>query len=782
MCGCNSMMYCQNFIDIIHKKKREEVFPLNKYIKNQTIIQAGDPFLSFSIIAEGSVAAAYDSSQTTRFFTLKKGDIVGIFEFGFKEYSFTYTALEDTQLISYPLANLADLPGLLEKQKDLSQFLLMSMVQNVSRVLSYYRLLCDQQDKLYQYIVTASDNYQKLCQLYKLPVKNLPNKDKLLPFSYQQEAPDFWLEDYYQALKAPVLEKNPMLSNPSLVMGLLIRCARDIHTIMYNCRDIQEYLEEISHILLNENYLDLFDLYTDLIFRAKNANKDIPVLEDRVKKMLAIVQSHPAIDKELAAVRVQEYEKNLKRDHSYEMASEESLSQIQEKLAHSLDIILEYADSTNAACIEFRKFIEQYKELSDKNSLDKDAEYIRKQLTRLFNIIYTETFQIALNDPTPPLVVKMFLNFGYVDMELAGIDNAAYLYSIAKNYQGDPANGVYTLYEWVSAIFRGDKQPSRNELSQDYIAYVHTLRAQNKIDAATAQSMQDDTLGKVMYELENMFPVVNKVTHGHFKTFCPVFIEGNVVKSLESTLITPYKLNEALDKILAVDFSAFYRSFLFTDEKVSLKETVDMDVKPDFILMPNVGCSGICWQEIEGMQRSTPGRMMLSAFHMENLEKTLVQMIGDFRWELCRRVQGMRWNDVTEHSLTSDYYDYVMFYSKNRDLSQEAKEKVKQALARARNSYKNMFITDYTNWVLSESKGTVKLNKIARQIFSTYCPFTEKICENLLTNGAFTESIQQYNIKKKQHLFHLSKVVQKYTAQGKPVPEAIENEIRLIDK
>ena len=50
-------------------------------------------------------------------------------------------------------------------------------------------------------------------------------------------------------------------------------------------------------------------------------------------------------------------------------------------------------------------------------------------------------------------------------------------------------------------------------------------------------------------------------------------------------------------------------------------------------------------------------------------------MIGDFRWELCRRVQGMRWNDVTEHSLTSDYYDYVMFYSKNRDLSQEAKEK-----------------------------------------------------------------------------------------------------------
>jgi len=655
-------------------------------------------------------------------------------------------------------------------------------VQNMIQALAYYRKIYNQQNKLYQYILTATDDYQKLCQLYKLPVKNLSNRDKLQPFSFQQEAPDFWLEDCYLALKAPVLEKNPIFTNPYLVMGLLVRSTRDIHTLMYTCRDIQEYLEEVSHILLNENYLDLFDLYTDLVFRAKNANKDIPLLEDRMKKMLTLIQRHPAIDKELAATRVQEYEKNLKRDHSYEMASEESLTQIQEKLAHSLDIILEYADSANAACAEFRKFIEQYKELPDKNSLDKDAEYIRKQLTRLFNIIYTETFQIALKDPTPPLVVKMFLNFGYVDLELAGIDNAAYLYSIAPNYQGDPANGIYTLYEWVSAISRGDKQPSRNELSQDYIAYVNTLRAQNKIDAATAQTMQDDTFGKVMYELENMFPVVNKVTNGHFKTYCPIFIEGDVVKSLESALVTPYKLNQALDKVLDVDFSAFYRSFLFTDEKVNLKENVNIDVRPDFVLMPNVGCSGICWQEIEGMQRSTPGRMMLSAFHMENLEKSLIQMIGDFRWELCRRVQGMRWNDVTEHSLTSDYYDYVMFYSKNRDLSQEAKEKVKQSLQRARNSYKNMFIADYTNWVLSESRGTVKLNKIARQIFSTYCPFTQKICDNLVTNGAFTESLQQYGIKKKQRLFHLNKVVQKYTAQGKPIPEAIETEIRLIDK
>ena len=236
-----------------------------------------------------------------------------------------------------------------------------------------------------------------------------------------------------------------------------------------------------------------------------------------------------------------------------------------------------------------------------------------------------------------------------------------------------------------------------------------------------------------------------------------------------------------MNKILSIDYSAFYRSYLFVDEKLGIRENVMIDVKPDFILMPNIGSNGICWQEIEGMQRSTPGRMMISAFHAENLERTMIGMIGDFRWELCRRVQGMRWNDVTEHSLTSEYYDYAMFFNKNRALSQDAKDKIKLSLARAKNNYKNLFVLDYTNWILYESRGAVKLNKVTRQIFTTYVPFPAAICEEVSTNGAFTEVMQHYNLKKKQQMHHLRKVVQKCLAQGKAVPEPLENHIKLVD-
>ena len=755
---------------------------MTSYTQNQTIIQAGEPFVSFHIITEGSVAAIYDSTETTKSFTLKKGDVIGIFDFGFKEYSFTYKALESTNILTYSLADFSQLGKLLEEHKELSRFLVLSMVQGFSKIMTYYQSLSTQQEKIYQYIVAASSNYQTLCRMLNLPAKSLANKEQLLPYTPGQEEPAFWMEGFYQAFKAPILEKNPIFSNSAMVVGLLARSVKDMHKILYCCEDISTYLRDISQLLVNETSLDLFDLYTDLLFRAKNSKKDVAALEERIQKMVAILNGHVFIDKTLVTNRIQEYERELKRDHSYDTTLEESLPQIEQKLSSSMYTILDYADTMDVTRNEFIKYMNLYKELADRNSLDKDADTIRRHLTRLFNILYTEVFQIALKDPTPPTIIKMFLHFGYVDLDLAGLNNAAYLYSISKTYQGDPENGIYTLYEWITAIHEGKKQPSRNELSQDYSSYVHTLRSQGKIDSKGVQKMLDDTAGKVLYELESMFPSVNKVTQGHFTTFCPIFIEENVVKDLSSILITPYKLKESLNKLLEVDFSAFYRSYLYADDKLGLRETVLSDVHPDFILMPNVGSNGICWQEIEGMQRSTPARMMLSAFHAENLDRTVIQMAGDFRWEMCRRVQGMRWNDISEHSLTSEYYDYALFYNKNRDLSQDAKEKIKLAMGRARGNYKNLFVMDYTNWILYESKGSVKLNKIVRRIFSTYIPFRAEICANLTANNTFTESIQLYELKKKQQLHRLRKLVQKFLAQGKPVPEPIENQIRLIDQ
>ncbi|MBQ3105362.1 MAG: cyclic nucleotide-binding domain-containing protein [Lachnospiraceae bacterium] len=749
------------------------------YAKGQVILQPGEEFHQFSIIASGSVSVSYDGSKS---FLLKKGDIVGICDFGFPEYAFQYTALEDTRVIPYQFSSMQDLPGILEVNKDVCHLLNISMAQMMLQLLSHYKRLYGQCENLFQYLNTSINNYLKLCSTTGLPAKTLPRKELLQPLSLDDRAPDIWLENYYAALKPVLAAKTESLSSPSFVIGFLVKAARDILEIINCCQYMQEYLGEISQLLLNETYLDLFDLYTDLVLRAKHQGMDYESLNARVDKFILLMEKQPYFPEQLVRIRVDDYHRRLSQDPAAEEASTESAEQIAAKLDRSLDLILEYSDTMDVTANEFRKYMRLYKELPDKSSLDKNVDTIRKQLAKLFNIVYTEVFQVCIKDPNPPIVIKMFLNFGFMDVELAGLENTAYLYNLTKNFHGNPELGVYTFYEWIMAIYHGKKQPSRNEFDQDYTAYIHSLKMQGKIDAPTERRMREDTIGKVMYELENLFPILNKITFGRVTNFCPVFSEANAVKDLESSLVTPKVLMDALEKIQAIDFSVFYRSTLMSDPKSGLRENVILDIRPDFILMPNMGTRGVLWQEIEGMHRSTPGRMSISAFHVEDIEKTLIQMLGAFRWEMCKRVQGARWNDITEHSLTSDYCDYAQFYAKNRELSPDAKEKLKTALLRAKNSFKNLFISDYTTWILSESTGSPKLNKVARQILAAYCPFPAEIRSQLKDNGLFTAAITSYEVKKNQQLHRLQNIVQKFQAQGTAVPEFIETQIRLLNK
>jgi len=101
---------------------------------------------------------------------------------------------------------------------------------------------------------------------------------------------------------------------------------------------------------------------------------------------------------------------------------------------------------------------------------------------------------------------------------------------------------------------------------------------------------------------------------------------------------------------------------------------VQKEILPHVILMPNVGGRTALWQEIEGRRRNTPARILISIFHTDDLETSFLHVCGEYRWEICKTVQGGRWNDVTDPSLTSEYTDYLQFFKKNHYLSDEQKK------------------------------------------------------------------------------------------------------------
>ena len=94
--------------------------------------------------------------------------------------------------------------------------------------------------------------------------------------------------------------------------------------------------------------------------------------------------------------------------------------------------------------------------------------------------------------------------------------------------------------------------------------------------------------------------------------------------------------------------------------------------------------------------------------------------------------------------MTSEYFDYAQFYKKNRELTIQAKDRIKQQLVKAKNSFKNMFVQDYTEWVLYESNGSSRLNKVSREIIAAYCPFSVEYRNKLAQNPSYTAGIERY--------------------------------------
>ncbi|MCL2617207.1 MAG: cyclic nucleotide-binding domain-containing protein, partial [Defluviitaleaceae bacterium] len=107
---------------------------------------------------------------------------------------------------------------------------------------------------------------------------------------------------------------------------------------------------------------------------------------------------------------------------------------------------------------------------------------------------------------------------------------------------------------------------------------------------------------------------------------------------------------------------------------------------------------------------------------------------------------------------------------------------VKAELVRAKNIYKSVFVTNYVDWLMYESKGSPRLNKHVRKILLAYCPFSAEIREKLTLNPQYTDILKRYDIKQQQRIQRLSNLMQKITLSKKDVPQELTDELEFVKK
>lgn len=431
------------------------------------------------------------------------------------------------------------------------------------------------------------------------------------------------------------------------------------------------------------------------------------------------------------------------------------------------EIILDYSGIIGEEKDNYIQSFTEYTKCYTKIQHDKEANQLRKKINDYFYEIYKKCFFRAVYDRNMPATINMFLNFGYVDGAFLEEDKINDIYTITNRKELISSNHVFTIFDWLKAIYRGDREPSKNEFDLDFDHYLIEEYKRGSIKKEDIERIKKRPEEKVYFEIDNMFKIVNRLTFGSITSFNAIMNDTELFGDPLNMLVTKKKINTALHRIKSIDYSAYYRPIFYNDvPEVFQKEALMTEIIPDIILMPNAGSKGMMWQETASVKSDTPARFMLPIFATNDIEDLLIIMTARYRWELCRKIQGARWNDIREHSLTSDYYDYLQFYKKNHELSQEAKDQIKSSLIRSKNSYREVFARDYYNYIKYESQGGFRLNRYVRGIVFNYCPFSKPIREKLENTPMFQDAIQKFNVNNVKEQKRLRALYDSYTKRG----------------
>jgi len=739
--------------------------------KGSLFAKKDDPIDALWYISEGHFTAVSGPLRLT----LKKGDFIGIAEFSRGTSYFDYYANEASTVINFCSREALMQSNFFSSKPENSRALALSLNHIVRDAFISLNTMCNRSVLLDSFIKEYFQKYKEYCKQLFVEPRKLPLIDEIgegVDMGYTHKC-------LYQYHKGTFMQLSNKESAAELIRNLVVpgymhHAVTDLEEVTKSIEYVSSIISDYNLVLFGEDRNDFLDMFNELYV---TAGKDHSLSNQLMSAMAKISEMAAETPEDIKNARIEEL-KNESVALDQVPESEDASGNIEAKLKNSMEQIFELAEFTGEHAEYMRTVVGQYKDLVDPNSTEDDARKIRKEIEKTYYMLYLSALEKSLETTNCPILLKMFLLFGYLDEELAGMENAVQLYELAQTYHGDPERGIFTGMEWLIAIFTRDREPSINEFDQNYEQFIKEQAESGRIPANQLKLYLQDRGQMVMFELQNMFRSASRMCSGRVLNFCPIFCEHQILRSAKEDILDYLRVIESRNNIRKIDYTLFYRETVFVyNKKENIHDVIHVEILPDMILLPVVGSRGAMWQEISGRDRMTPARMMLPVFDTEDLEKALIRMFAEYRWEMCKRTQGVRWNDVTDPSLTSLYYDYLQFYRKNSQISTEQKEKIKIGLQRARNTYKEYFINDYSEYIKYESMGSPHLIRASRAILYLQCPFGASVRKNLASNPIFSELNDRLKIKNNQTLHKLENIKKKLEAKGYPIPLELEREI-----
>lgn len=737
-------------------KQKINLNAVNQCKKGANIYTEGESIYSIAFLIKGRIqirhmGAKYEAGSGT-FFAIN--DVLA------GTYQSTYTALEDLVFYVFAVDYKEDLENVLNINKDYHGFIIASLNRAIYELDNIYQGILRQGHALYSFLTVQYKFYSESASRLGYTVKRPQWVDEVRDLESDIEPDRSKINYYRECATIPIDVVKSYYSYSDIITTYQME--DQIELINQLNEVLKEYAAKLLYMadcLINDSESCLFNLVASYAIEIVNADGNSSELMEVMDNIIEVVnkiekfyESKLGSDFKVNKKRMEEiYNLLLTGTKSKEISAQiylkysvDDTERIIKELNNSYKQILDYSGIEEEKALEMQDHMLDFVNLRDRLSMDDSARAIRKKVTDGHYELYKAVFIKAYHDNNVPRIIDMFLQYGYADERLLDKEQILSLYFL-KDDERDDSVQVYNIKEWLTLIYEGKREPSKNEFDQDYRERLLSLKKRGKLTATQIKEWNEDSEKKLDYEIQNMFRYNNRTTSGNITTFIPVLHKDILIINPDKSYLNYEKIKEYMQKVIDIDYSIFDREVLYVNEKKKIeKEYIIKRIYPDIILMPIVGSNSIMWQEIAGKKRDTPGRFMLPIFCEANLFLSLIRVCGSFRWELCRTIEGMAWNDIRHKSLTSEYSDYLQFYRKNRELSEDRKEKVKLQIQKGRNNSRKIFVLDYEAWVMYESKGAIKLNKVVREIMATYCPFSKAIREKLILQPMFEEAYARY--------------------------------------
>lgn len=750
---------------------------VNQIAKGVTIYEEGEPVESVCLVLKGRVLVEKRGVRLV----IGSGNFLGISDLESGAYGVSYVAFDNAVVYPFAAREDNDIENIITANREYGSLMVASLSRYIKELKDVQKSLMLGANTLYTFLKVQYEQYLKGCRENGYEVKTNQGLEEMEAFAASSIESVKQLNYYVQCADTPVEVQKAFYRNSTICLYHIEEQTVLVREVIEECVETAEYFDSLRKLLYSTGEDSLFRLVSGLLIQLKQAGRKISVkLQDSLDEIIEHLNQAEDILLNKAGISL-----DINRDDLEDVyfkvlagagkAEDEPMSMVDQvaRLENSADRILGYSGLEEDKAERLKELVDKFYHMKDKTAADDDSRSLRREIASIYYKLYEKVFFRAVKDSDCPIAVELFLKYGLFDERLLTKEELVELVNLENDERGNPCH-VYNMKEWLTLIYEGKRLPSKSEFDQDFEEHLRELKKNKEITEEEAKERLKDPVRRVQYEIRNMFAYNNRIVSGQVTCFVPFLYENSFIGSPAGCRLTAEGINETIEKIRSIDYSLFIRETLYENPELGVKkEYIVKEVFPDIILLPIGGTNGVMWQEISGRKRDSKGRFLLPAFMGGRLEDVLVQVCGRFRWEVCRTIQGAMWNNIKYKSLTSEYMDYIQFYRKNRELSEERKEKIKLQLQKARSNAKEAFVQDYETWVKNESQGSIRMNKVAREILAFYCPFSADIRESIKNQPIFADAMQRYIREKAAKVKEIDLRFRMLEKDGVTIPEEL---------